>query len=154
MFFDSIDDLANKFKWLDQLNTIVFSVWRDKSALEYKEGPIQDLRILYMNYINEMRQQCNILSQMQKEIEGVYEDASRDLSQIGIIAADASINGCAICHATGYQEYMVDDYDEVEYYDYTTLYFVARVYDIPDIQEYAEMETGLYKCEANIQSML
>ena len=37
MFLDGINDLESKFKLFDRLNTLLFNVWRDKSAEAYKK---------------------------------------------------------------------------------------------------------------------
>lgn len=101
MFFDTVEDLHSKFKLFDRLNTLVFGIWKDKSALEYRDGALQDLRILYMNYINEMRQQCNELEQLNREVSEAFDETQHDLSKLDHIKAFPSINGCYSVNAFG-----------------------------------------------------
>lgn len=154
MFFDTVEDLHSKFKLFDRLNTLVFGIWKDKSALEYRDGALQDLRILYMNYINEMRQQCNELEQLNKEVAGVLKEVQDNLTKIDVIASNPSIQGCGIVFATGYTDMNVDDEGRVSYSGYTTRQVVIGRDDITDSESYARRETGLYECKAHLAGML
>lgn len=101
MFFDTVEELHSKFKIFDQINTIVFGIWKDKSALEYRDGALQDLRILYINYINEMRQQCNELELLNREVARAFDDVQSDLGKLETICNNPSIVGCFSASAYG-----------------------------------------------------
>lgn len=140
MFFDTVEDLHSKFKIFDQINTIVFGIWKDKSALEYRDGALQDLRILYMNYINEMRQQCNELELLNKQVSEAYNNAQNDFRKLEDICNNPSIEGCYTVNAFGtFDEDGTMDGEEQ---------FVAGWDEMNDIESLAQVRCRrLYKIE-------
>ena len=56
MFYREIQDFEENFRLLDRLNVMLLNVWRDKQADTFRNGQMQQLEILYRNYISEMRE--------------------------------------------------------------------------------------------------
>ena len=75
MFYREIQDFEENFRLLDRLNVMLLNVWRDKQADTFRNGQMQQLEILYRNYISEMRESSQemglLLRQIEEQIEGI-----------------------------------------------------------------------------------
>ena len=109
MLFRTISSLETNFKLLDRLNTMVFNVWRDKSAQTYKNADMARITNEYRKYISQVR----ILAEEAKKIENSLDVKLREITRmkndIMNLYYDIPIRECAIWSAYG--ENLTQDQD-------------------------------------------
>ena len=109
MFLSSIDDLESKFKLFDRLNTVLFNVWRDKSAEAYKNNDIARITNEYRNYISQVRSLAEEASRLNKEIEQKMNTITQLQREVCNIALNPQIDDCSIWEARGLRAVYSDD---------------------------------------------
>ena len=82
MFYREIQDFEENFRLLDRLNVMLLNVWRDKQADTFRNGQMQQLEILYRNYISEMREISQEMGLLLRQIEEQIEEANQLLNDI------------------------------------------------------------------------
>ena len=103
MFFSGIQDFESNFKTFDRLNTIVFNVWRDKSAWAYRDGDIARITNEYRQYISRARSLAQEAERLNKELDNKMSQIRQLNNEIANLAVNPAINGCAIWEAQGYK---------------------------------------------------
>ena len=101
MFFREILDFDENFKFLDRLNSLVFNVWKDDNAKTFKNQSMEQLEMFYRNYINEMRQKCNEMKALEREINEALNELSKIPYETMMLTNNPAIQGCLLCYAEG-----------------------------------------------------
>lgn len=101
MFFRQISDFDENFKFLDRLNILLFNVWDDNNSEAYRTQSMEQLKMFYRNYVNEMRQKSNELKALEREINELMEQLRSIVEDTRMLATDPEIRGCLLCTAYG-----------------------------------------------------
>lgn len=104
MFYREIQDFEENFRLLDRLNVMLLNVWRDKQADTFRNGQMQQLEILYRNYISEMRESSQEMGLLLRQIEEQIEEANQLLNDIEEIELHPEIEGCQLYRANGFSD--------------------------------------------------
>ena len=103
MFFSGIQDFERNFKTLDRLNALVFNVWRDKSAMAYRDGDIARITNEYRQYISRVRSLAQEAERLYKELDQKMSHIQQLNREISDLALNPDIKDCAIWEARGYE---------------------------------------------------
>lgn len=103
MFFNGIQDFESNFKTFDRLNTLVFNVWRDKSAWAYRDGDIARITNEYRQYISRVRSLAQEAERLNKELDNKMSQIRQLNNEIVNLALNPDIKDCAIWEARGYE---------------------------------------------------
>jgi len=103
MFFNGIQDFESNFKTFDRLNTLVFNVWRDKSAWAYRDGDIARITNEYRQYITRVRSLAQEAERLYKELDRKMSQIRQLNNEIANLAQNPEIKDCAIWEARGYE---------------------------------------------------
>ena len=109
MFLDGISDLESKFKLFDRLNTLLFNVWRDKSAEAYKNNDIARITNEYRNYISQVRSLAEEASRLNKELDQKLNTITQLQREVYNIAINPQIDDCSIWEARGLRAVYTDE---------------------------------------------
>ena len=101
MFFRQISDFDENFKFLDRLNILLFNVWDDNNSEAYRTQSMEQLKMFYRNYVNEMRQKSNEMKAWEREINELMEQLRSIVEDTCMLATDPEIRGCLLCTAYG-----------------------------------------------------
>lgn len=101
MFFRQISDFDENFKFLDRLNILLFNVWDDNNSEAYRTQSMEQLKMFYRNYVNEMRQKSNEMKALEREINELMEQLRSIVEDTRMLATDPEIRGCLLCTAYG-----------------------------------------------------
>lgn len=140
MFFRQISDFEENFKFLDRLNVLLFNVWKDKNAEAYRTQSMEQLEMFYRNYVNEMRQKSEELSLLQKQIMEKLSELQQLDREMMDITNNPEIDGCWMCHASGYTD--------MDQECYSTREFVASEDELNCLEDIAEDRTGLFSVDS------
>ena len=102
MFFSGIHDFERNFKTLDRLNMVVFNVWRDKSAMAYRDGDIARITNEYRQYISRARSLAQEAERLYKELDQKMSHIQQLNHEISNLSLNPEIKDCAIWEARGY----------------------------------------------------
>lgn len=115
MFFHGINEFESKFKLLDRLNILVFNVWRDKKAQEYKDGNVARLTNEYRNYISRVRSLAEEANQLHKGLDEQLREIERLKHDVINTALNPGINNCDIWSARS-EEAVYDSEGRISHY--------------------------------------
>jgi hypothetical protein len=103
MFFSGIQDFERNFKTLDRLNALVFNVWRDKSAMAYRDGDIARITNEYRQYISRVRSLAQEAERLYKELDNKMSQIRQLNNEISNLSLNPDIKDCAIWEVRGYE---------------------------------------------------
>lgn len=109
MLFRTISSFETNFKLLDRLNTLVFNVWRDKSAQIYKDSDMARITNEYRNYISQVRTLSEEVKRIENSLGVKLNEITHIKNDIMNLYYDLPINKCAIWSAYG--ENLTQDQD-------------------------------------------
>ncbi len=109
MFFSGISDFESKFKTFDRLNSLLFNVWRDKSAEAYRDGDIARITNEYRNYISQVRSLAEEANRLNRQLDEKSRQIEKLKSEIWSIATTPEIIKCDIWEAKGEEAVYTQD---------------------------------------------